>query len=208
MSEVKLSGNVKRGTKDWSEDVRGRGLNPKQQAYIDSLPRVESKSAQNQEALAEITELNGMKASAGKMLDNEWMKRNEYQRKGKIMNHRQFLLKLRAAGVQCWFNSEPFNGLIGLRAIRKGYEQLKVQYICAVKLGWTTEFDLFHYDRYGVELNRKYVGWRSVLLQLVSKGILTERQAHKIFGKPELNEASTIYRRSLQQMRNESGLVA
>ncbi len=201
MSEVQLSGNVKRSNVEWETQVRGRGLNPAQQRYIDSLDRIESKSSQNEEALAELTELNGMKASAGKMPDNEWMKRNEFQRKGKIMNHRQFLHKLRAAGVECWFNSEPFQGLIGLRAIRKGYEQLGIQYICAVKLGWTTEFDMFHYDRYGVELNRKYVGWRSVLLQLIAKGILSEDKAHKIFGKPLLNEASTLYRKSLFQMR-------
>ena len=144
-----------------------------------------------------------MKASAGKMPDSEWMKRNEFQRKGKVLHHVTFLKKLREAGVQCWYNAEPFQGLIGLRAIRKGYEQLGIQYICAVKLGYTTEYDLFHYDRYGVELNRKFVGWRSVLLQLVSKGILTEEKAHKIFGKPHLSDASLLYRRSLFQMRSD-----
>lgn len=201
MNDFTLNSNVKRSKKDWGEMVKGQGLNPKQQAYIDSLERVESKSSQNQEALAEITELNAMKAGAGKMPDNDWMKRNEYQRRGKIMNHRQFINKLRSAGVQCWYNEEPFQGLIGLRAIRKGNEQLGLQYICGVKLGWTTEYDFFHYDRYGVELNRKFVGWRSAVLQLVAKGILTERKAHEIFGKPQLNEASLLYRRSLSQMR-------
>jgi hypothetical protein len=42
MGEFTLSGNVKRSNVDWSEQVRGRGLNPKQQAYIGSLDRVES----------------------------------------------------------------------------------------------------------------------------------------------------------------------
>jgi hypothetical protein len=152
--------------------------------------------------LAEISELNALKASAGKMPDSEWMKRNEFQRRGRLMNHRQFIHKLRSAGIQCWYNAEPFQGLIGLRAMRRGYEQLGLQFVCAVKLGWTTEYDFFNYDRYGVELNRKFVGWRSVLLQLIAKGILTEKQAHKTFGEPYLNEASLLYRRSLYQMRS------
>ena len=192
-------------TDEWDTEIKGRGLNAKAQSYIDSLPRVEAKSAQNSEILAELHENNEATASLSKLPDSEWMKRNEFQRRGKVMHHLTFLKKLRAAGIQCWFNEQPYEGIIGLRAIRRGYEQLGVQYICGVKLGWTTEYDFFHYDRYGVELNRKYIGWRSVVIQLVAKGILTEDQAHKIFGKPQLCEASLLYRKALWVIRNNGG---
>lgn len=182
------------------QEVKGKGLSERQQEYIDSLPRVETKSAQNNEVLAELFESNQARAQKNRLPDSNWMKRNEFQRRGQIMHHLTFLEKLRAHGIKCWYNP-PIKGLVGLRAIRKGYEQLGIQYICAVKVGYTTEFDFFHYDRYGVELNRKYIGWRSVLLQLINKGILTEREAHKIFGPPLLNEASSLYRRALQQTR-------
>jgi hypothetical protein len=213
MNEVKITPRSQRpsftgSTEAWDIEVKGRGLNQKAQQYIDSLPRVESKSEQNNEILAELRENNAATASKGKMPDQELMLRNTAQRKGKPMHHITFLKKLREAGIQCWYNEQPFEGIIGLRAIRKGYEQLGVQYICGVKLGWTTEYDFFHYDQYGVELNRKFIGWRSVLIQLISKGILTETQAHKIFGTPQLCDASLLYRRSLYQIRADRGKVA
>jgi hypothetical protein len=206
--EFNFTGTAKRRKETWEDEIKGKGLTPAQQAYIDSLPkRDSSKCAQNDEAYCQAFERNADKVKGSKFEDNLWMKRNEFQRKGKLMHHMTFLRKLRAAGVRCWFNPQPVKGLVGLKALRKGYEQLGVQYICAVQLGWTTEFCLFNYDRYGLELNRRFVGWRSVLIQLIAKGIISEAQAHKIFGRPLLNEASLLYRRSLQQIRSDRGVA-
>jgi len=193
--------NLRKGKTDWATEVKGKKLNKRAQAYIDSLPRVETKSAQNEETLAELREQNFNSAGKGKLSDSEWIKANAYRRKGKVMHHLTFINKLRAAGLKCWYNTEAWQGIVGLRAIRKGYEQLGVQFVCGVKVGYTTEYDIFHYDQYGVELNRKYIGWRSCLIQLIARGYITETQANQIFGKPQLCEASELYRKVMWQIR-------
>lgn len=190
---------------DWESEIKGKGLNEAQAAYIASLPRDESKNNQTKELLAELYEENADTASNGRLPYREIMRRNEAARKGKVMHHLTFLKKLRKLGIQCWYNSTPWEGIIGLRAIRPGFERQGLQFICGVKLGLTTEYDIFHYDRYGVELNKKFIGWRSVIIQLIAKGIITESQAHSIFGIPGVNEASAIYRRELHNIRNNRG---
>jgi hypothetical protein len=212
-NEVKITPRSKRKGFDgsssaWESEIRGRKLNTKAQQYIDSLPRVETKSAQNSEILAELHENNAANASKGQLPDAELMKRNEHQRRGKLMHYMTFLKKLRSVGIKCWYNANPWEGIIGLRAVRKGYEQLGVQYICGVKMGWTTEYDIFHYDQYGIEKNRKFIGWRSVLIQLIAKGVITEAQAHQLFGKPQLCDASLLYRRALWQIRSDRGRIS
>jgi hypothetical protein len=192
---------------DWDKEIKGRGLSPRSQEAIDKLPRVETKSAANSELLAQLHEANVERKKGNRFPDQEIIRRNAIQRKGRMIDHLGFLNTLREHGVRCWYNEVPFQGLIGLRAIRRGYEQLGLQYVCAVKIGLTTEYDFFHYDRHGVELNRKYVGWRSVLIHLISKGIISEYEAHKWFGRPQLCEASVLYRRALWQMRNERAIA-
>ena len=167
------------------------------------MPRVESRAAQSHELLAQITEENTDKVAGSRLPDQNLMRRNEAQRKGVVMHHIEFLKKLRGAGIRAWYNQVPFEGIVGLRCERKGYELKGIPFVCGVKLGWTSEFDIFHYDSHGVELNKRFIGWRSVIIQLIAKGILTETQAHRIFGRPQLNDASLIYRRTLHGMRGQ-----
>ncbi len=53
------------------------------------------------------------------------------------------------------------------------------------------------------EAGEDFRGWRTVLVQLITKGILTEMKAHQIFGKPTDSEVSLIYRESLFFIRNK-----
>ena len=187
---------------DFRQEILGRGLSARQKEYIDSLPRIETKSEQNREILAELHEGNADRAKQNRLPNSEWMKRMEFERRGKLMHHLTFLKKLRAHGVRCWYNEEPFRGIVGLRAMRRGYEGLGLQFICGVKAGWTTEYDIFNYDRYGAELNKKFIGWRTVVFHLIAKKILTEHEANRIFGRPLENEASKLYRQNLWFLRN------
>ena len=198
----KRSSGFKGTTNDWDSEIKGRGLSAKDEALIASMPRVETKTAQNQEILAELKEKNNSIEQAHYLPDQDLMKRNEEQRKGRVLHHLTLLKKLRKAGIKAWYNTQPYEGIIGLRAIRKGHEQEGLKFVCGVKLGYTTEYDIFHYDAHGTELNKRFIGWRSVIIQLIAKGILTEHQAHNIFGHPQLNDASLIYRRSLYGIRN------
>ena len=46
------------------------------------------------------------------------------------------------------------------------------------------------------------IGWRSALRCLITKGALTEEQAHAVFGAPGEGAASRIYRKMLGEHRN------
>jgi len=46
-------------------------------------------------------------------------------------------------------------------------------------------------------------GWRAVLIQLIKKEILTEWQAHQIFGYPSNNPVFRRYHQSLWEIRND-----
>lgn len=186
----------------WENEVKGRGLQGRAKQYIASLPHVETKSSQNEDILSELKEGNDAIARSHCLPNSDLMKQNEEQRKGKPIHYLTFLKKLRKAGIHCWYNEKPWEGIIGLRAVRKGYEQLGAQFVCGVKQGWTWEYDLFNYDAHGVELNKKFIGWRTVLISLIGKGILTEKEAHEIFGKPQICDATAPYRSALCDIRN------
>jgi hypothetical protein len=190
-----------------NEILGNRNYNPRLQEELDefrSFERIEAKSSENEEKLAELRENNLNTAQGYKLPDSDLMRRNEVQRIGRRMTHNDFLKTLRKK-LKCWYNPVPYKGIVGLRAIRRGYEQLGVQYVCGVQLGRATEFDRFHYDQRGVELNKKNIGWRSVLVQLISKGFLSEREAHELFGRPIENDASLLYRKHLWNLRNNRG---
>lgn len=193
------------GSKDeWDKEIEGSDVSPAMQEQINEFrKRAEDlkPSAQTLEQLQEQHEIN-VESTKDARFEDQNILEDEAPRIGRKMHHEKFISVLRRGGVRCWYNQNPFKGIIGLRAVREGYEQLGAQYICGVKLGWTTEYDTLHYDDKGLPLNKKTIGWRSVLLMLISKGILTENQAHQLFGHPSLNRGSVIYREKLWQMRN------
>ena len=65
------------------------------------------------------------------------------------------------------------------------------------------EWSILKVDRHGLPAGEDFRGWRTVLIQLITKGILTEARAHQIFGKPTDSEVSLIYRESLYYIRNK-----
>jgi hypothetical protein len=214
-AQITLTKSRKNGFKgtreDFDNEVLGkRNYSPELQQSLDeyrTFDRVEVRSSENEEKLAELHETNCNKVKDKKFPDQELMIRTDVQRQGRKMTHKECLKTLRKK-LKCWYNPVPWEGIVGLRAIRRGYEQKGIQYVCGVQLGRTTEFDRFHYDQHGVELNKKNIGWRSVLLTLISKGFLTEEEAHELFGRPIQNDASLIYRRHLWNIRNNRGEIA
>lgn len=58
------------------------------------------------------------------------------------------------------------------------------------------EWSVMRFDEYGVVTNEKYHGWRTALLSLITKGVITKDEAHRAFGKPK-GEASGFYRQQL-----------
>lgn len=121
-----------------------------------------------------------------------------------IMHGRDFIKKLRDNGVKCFTFDNGMPQTVGLWAAKPGTEE--VQYICYMQVPYMPEWSVLRVNR-GVPSGEDYRGWRTVLMQLIIKEILTEEQAHKIFGKPALNRISKVYRRTLWNFRNEKRLA-
>lgn len=119
---------------------------------------------------------------------------------GRVMHPHAFLNTLRRNGIQCWFKDHPHaDKKILLIKVRPGVDELEVG--CWVQYGLMPEYSILRFDDYGVPTNERRRGWRTCLLQLIIKGILTERQANEIFGEAS-GPASGRFLSTLYAYRN------
>jgi hypothetical protein len=117
---------------------------------------------------------------------------------GRILSEREFFDLL---GQICKFKANDWSarGMRGLSILKDG----KWEYVGAVQCGYMPEFSLLLLDEHGVPTVEKYRGWRgTVLLRLILGGYVTEHEAHRVFGKPDPNRASRVYRRKLWEFRH------
>lgn len=61
---------------------------------------------------------------------------------------------------------------------------------------------MMRFDEHGVPLAEKYRGWRTPLLQLILKGVISQKKAEEAFGKPPTTPAFHRYNALLQSYRN------
>ena len=126
---------------------------------------------------------------------------NAAARKVNAIRTRDFIEKLRRNGVKCFTVDNGFPPqTVALWAVKPDSD--KVVYVCYLQVPAMYEWSILKVDRHGLPAGEDYRGWRTVLVQLVTKGILTETKAHKIFGRPTDSEVSMIYRESLYFIRN------
>jgi hypothetical protein len=153
------------------------------------------------ESFAAEKEVSDTMASAYKMPDQEILT-DKKARLVNIMHAREFVKKLRDNGIKCFTIDNGFPSTVGLFAHRPGTDE--VIPVCYLQVPYMAEWSVIRTDSHGVPWGEEYRGWRTVLSQLILKEILTEDQAHKIFGKPALNRISRIYRRTLWNFRNRN----
>ena len=126
--------------------------------------------------------------------------RNEGDRIGRIMHNVIFINNLRKAGVKCWYRDHPQPGKITLVVQRK---ELPAEVGCWCQIGFAPELSIMRFDEHGVPTTEKYRGWRTPLLQLILKGIITEKKAEEFFGKAPVTPAFARYNATLQHFRNQ-----
>lgn len=155
-------------------------------------------SSQTKEELARLKE-----GSAEAAKEYQWLTPEEYanegDRIGHIMHHVVFLNSLRKAGVKCWYRAHPQPGKVTLIVQRK---DLPAEVGCWCQQGYAPELSIMRFDEHGVPLDEKYRGWRTPLLQLILKGVISQKKAEEVFGKPPLTPAFHRYNRTLQAFRN------
>lgn len=74
---------------------------------------------------------------------------------------------------------------------------------CITSMQWDCgpEWSLMHFSDFDVPLSERYRGWRTALLALILADVLTEDEVNRAFGPVVLNEASELYRETLQHYR-------
>lgn len=167
--------------------------------YSDRMYDTRATSNQNKEELHRQREMNEEISE-----QYQWARKDEYDdeaaRIGTPMTHMTFINKLRSIGIECHYRQHVHLDKADLYiALTPGGEQT-VQ--CWVQQGWMQELSVLNFDTYGVPLAERRRGWRTPLLQLILKGVITEEKANKLFGRPKITDAYHRYNASLQAFRN------
>ena|SRR5579863_393131 len=117
---------------------------------------------------------------------------------------RDFVLKLRSHGVQCFTLWNRVEQQAGLWAIIPQKRQLGPQYICMVHIPYMPEWSLWRLDDHGLLNGEAARGWRTVLYHLIKNKVITEAQYKEWFGEPK-GLPATLHKRDLYELRNGRG---
>lgn len=172
-----------------------------EEAIAEYASRVSDAKPTNQthEELCRLREAADEQAEAYRWVRPEEY-RNEGARVGCIMHSNVFIKKLREAGVKCWYRQHPQPGKITLIVQRTN--GLEPEVGCWVQAGFCPELSIMRFDEHGVPTVEKYRGWRTCLLQLILKGIISEEKAVEVFGKAPVTQEFDRYNWTLRCFRN------
>lgn len=163
-----------------------------------SRERTESDESQTKEELARLKE-----GAAEQAKEYQWLTPEEYaqegDRIGRIMHNVVFINLLRKAGVKCWYRTHPQPGKITL-IVQRG--DLPAEVGCWCQVGFAPELSVMRFDEHGVPTTEKYRGWRTCLLQLILKSVISQKKAEEVFGVPPMTPAFHRYNSTLQAFRN------
>lgn len=146
------------------------------------------------------------KMATGYKWDDQEMLTNEKARMVNRMGTRDFLKKLSENGVKFVVSDNGWKGpggvpTVGLFCVPPNNTR-KLRPVCYIDVPFMWEWSVLLLDGHGIPNGEKSRGWRTVVIQLVEKEIITEQQCHKIFGVPAPNPISSRYFRSLWEKRN------
>lgn len=158
-------------------------------------------SSETKEAYAERKEYNDHTAQ-----EYQWVSPEEYAdagaRIGRVMHSSTFINLLRKAGVKCWYRQHPQAGKVTL-VVQRG--DMAAEVGCWVQAGFMPELGVMRFDDHGIPTTEKFRGWRTCLLQLILKSVITEKKAEEIFGAPATTPAFHRYNATLRSFRNAGG---
>ena len=177
---------------------------PEMQKAIEqyALHRHVGTSAENEETLARMREENYNSVSEFRFLDP-----SEYAdlgpRIGQIYSYDEFISKLRKIGITCFYREMGHPQKLALWVQKNSLTEPQVA-------GWIQrpfmiEYEVVDFDDKGLPKGSKYRGWRSILLQMRMKEMITEAQINKHFGQAS-GPASARYLSTMQSLRNNYGL--
>jgi hypothetical protein len=147
-------------------------------------------------------EYSNEKAKAHRMEDQDILT-DEESSLVNFINVNQFIGKLRENGIKCGVYQDPQSPqTCGLYAVRPGYEMKGFQFVTSMQVPVMPEWALLHDEDHGIPNGEAAIGWRQVLVKLVTTRIVSEQRIHEIFGEPRHTRRSNRYRRTLHAFRN------
>ena len=190
----------------YSDDIVGKDT-PEMQRAVEqyALNRHVRSSAQNEEELARWKEENYAIASEYRFLDPAEYK-DIKPRIGRIISYDQFIGILRNdCGLKCFYREMGHPQKLALWVQK---DSLSSEAVCAC---WTqrpfmVEYEVPAFDDKDLPTGTRFRGWRTCLLQMRMKELLTEERINKVFGHAR-GPASGRYLRTMQSLRNNYGLV-
>jgi hypothetical protein len=198
----KVQGTRNNDDAPWENYMVEEQLSPEMEAAVAAYSENvhDDSSNQTKEELCRWKEGNEEVAK-----EYQWCTPAEYadiqQRFGQIMSHDQLINKLRnECRLKVFYREHPQQDKVTL-LFSDEYGNKKPEIACWVQRGWMPEYTVMGFDDHGVPLAEKYRGWRTVLLQLILKEIITMEKAHKVFGEANLPCAER-YNTILHSYRN------
>lgn len=152
------------------------------------------------EAFAAEKERSDLMAQRYQLEDQESLT-NEKARRVNPIGTVEFVRKLRKFGIKCFILYNGMPQTVGLWCLPPK-EIKKARYVCYLQTPAMYEWSVLRTDRHGMPMGEAFRGWRTVVAQLIEKEILTEYQAHQIFGKPSHNQIFSRYHQTLWELRN------
>lgn len=158
-------------------------------------------SSQNEEELYRQRELSNEMAK-----QYQWLHPSEYAdegpRIGKIRHSSEFINLLRNNNhrLKFWYRDHPQPSKVTLLWDVDGITKPEVA--CWVQEGYMPEYSIMRFDEHGVPTVEKYRGWRTCLLQMILKGIISEDWTNRVFDYAH-GPASERYLSTLYHFRNQ-----
>jgi hypothetical protein len=184
---AKAQGTRKSEAAPWESYMNEQTLTPEMEAAVaEYASRTHDDSSnQTKEELSRQQELSGEVAK-----EYQWCTPEEYadiqMRFGRIMHRDELITKLRTeCKLKVFYRDHPHADKLTL-VYSDSLGMKKPEIACWVQNGYMPEYTIMGFDDHGVPLAEKYRGWRTVLLQLILKEILTVELAHKVFGEANL----------------------
>jgi hypothetical protein len=225
---LEVGSNLPRATTTVDEDLT---VSPQAQAFLASLPmgerRMEPEEADDLATGFDDTYIAYARyrwAEQHRFMGKE----NEEMRSVNILSPNQIIRRLQKAGVDArmdagvywvdgidhktgeaikerrercdgrlWLHDFVNQGRIGISAWVKGTRQC----VTHLQYPWSQEWSLLFFDEYDVPAGERRRGWRTAMLELILKGVLTEDEVNRAFGPVSLNGVSQLYRERLFHYR-------
>ena len=183
----KLQGTRSFSENPWETYLTDPNLTPEMESAVaEYASRVhEDSSNQTKEELCRQKEISNEVAK-----EYRWCTKEEYadvqMRFGRIMHRDELITKLRnECHLKVFYRQHPHADKLTL-VYSDSMGMVAPQVACWVQNGYMPEYTIMGFDDHGIPLAEKYRGWRTVLLQLVIKGLLSVDLAHKVFGHADL----------------------